>query len=143
MTRQTSLQFFVLFGLAAAIGYALDRNVTGAEPRRAGEEASSVVNEFAGEDSSQFRLREGMKFVNRVGELREHGGSIKFYPDGDSHSFQLLENLALERVSRDVDQSRRKWSVTGIITEYRNSNYLLLQRAVRKARISSAPGPRS
>ncbi len=96
-----------------------------------------------GTDSGGVRLREGMKFVNRIGELRDAGGRVAFYPDGETQSLPLLENLALERVSQDLDQTHRKWSVTGIVTEYKGGNYLLLHRAVLKARVSNSPGPRS
>lgn len=92
----------------------------------------------------QFRLREGAKLVEQVGEFREAGGRIAFYPEGASSSLQLLENLALERVARDLDQRKRKWSVTGIVTEFRGGNYLLLHRAVQKARSVQSDGvPRS
>jgi len=90
-----------------------------------------------------LRLREGVKLVNQIGELRYHGDGVAFYPDGETHSLQLLENLALERVSHDLDQTHRKWSVTGVVTEYKGSNFLLLQRAVLKARPSTTSGPRS
>jgi len=91
-----------------------------------------------------FRYREGQKLVDKLGEFRETGGRIAFYPEGSSVSLQLLENLALERVARDLDQRTRKWSVSGLITEYRGVNFLLLHRAVQKARSTRNSGvPRS
>ncbi len=89
------------------------------------------------------RLREGSRIVDRVGELRETGGRVAFYPDGETYSLQLLENLALERVARDLDQNPRKWSISGTVTEYRGANYLLLQRAVLKSRGTGNSLPRS
>jgi|CXWL01.1.fsa_nt_gi hypothetical protein len=148
MTRRATLQFFALISLVATIGHAVD----GIDPDHRGTEAkktpdadrqATAPQELDGADSGRLRLREGMNFVNKVGELREAGGAIAFYPDGETHSLQLLENLALERVSLDLEQPHRKWSVTGVVTEYKGSNYLLLHRAVLKARVSNAAGPQS
>jgi hypothetical protein len=142
MSRRATLQFIALVIVAATIGLAVDHRDAGAQQTSAADRQGTEPSELNGLDG-QHRLREGMKLVNQIGELREAGGRIAFYPDGGSHSFQLLENLALERVSRDLDQPHRKWSVTGEITEYRGGNYLLLHRAILKARVSAAPGPRS
>jgi hypothetical protein len=47
----------------------------------------------------------------------------------------VLENLALERIGRALDESRgtRLWVVSGLITEYRGANYLLVSKAVMQA----------
>jgi hypothetical protein len=44
----------------------------------------------------------------------------------------VLENLALQRISQVLDENRgpRQWIVSGLITEYRGSNYLLVTKAV-------------
>jgi len=90
-----------------------------------------------------LRLREGSRFTDEIGEFRETGGRIAFFPDFGS-SMVVLENLALERVSRDMDQGKRKWSVSGKVTEFRGSNYLILERVVLKSRNSAdAIVPRS
>ncbi|MBP86037.1 MAG: hypothetical protein CMJ64_04860 [Planctomycetaceae bacterium] len=90
------------------------------------------------------RAREGSKIVQQLGEFRETGGRIAFYPEGSTKSLVLLENLALERVSRDLEQGTRKWNVSGAITEYRGANYLLIERAVLKQRSAvDAAEPRS
>jgi len=142
MTCRTTLQLFALAGLVTTIGFALDLTDSNAQQTLVVDLQGAAPNELDGANSRESRLREGMKFVNRVGELREAGGRIAFYPEGEPHSLQLLENLALERVSRELDQTHRKWSVTGIVTEYKGGNYLLLHRAVLKARASKASGPR-
>ena len=143
MTRRATFQFFAIASLVATIGYALDGDHANSQTTPKADPRPANSDERDGAGDGQRRLREGMKLVNRVGELREAGGRIAFYPDGGTHSLQLLENLALERVSRDLDQTNRKWSVTGIVTEFRGGNYLLLHRAVLKARVSSASGLRS
>ena len=90
------------------------------------------------------RVREGSRLVEQLGEFRDKGGRIAFFPDGSSHWLVVLENLALERVARDLELGTRKWSVTGTITEYYGLNYLLVQRAVLKQRSAvDAAEPRS
>ena len=116
--------------------FALQVNVSGeSPPTRTGSQESNVAEK-------RFRLREGAKLVEQVGDFKETGGRIAFYPDGTSASLQVLENLALERVAQNLAERSRKWSVTGLVTEYRGGNYLLLHRAVQKARDGSEAAPR-
>lgn len=143
MSRRETRQLFALVSLVATIGYALDLASGNAQQTPVADRQDTASNELDGADRRGSRLREGMTLVNQVGELRDQGGRVAFYPDGATYSLQLLENLALERVSRDLDQPHRKWSVTGVVTEFKGGNYLLLHRAVLKARVSNTPGPRS
>jgi hypothetical protein len=144
MTRRVTFQFFALASLVTAIGYAVALNDGHAQQILGADSQQPVSpNGTDGTLGSGSRLREGVKLVNQVGELKNHAGTITFYPDGATHALQLLENLALERVAADLDQPNRKWSVTGIVTEYKGGNYLLLHRAVLKARPSTSPEPRS
>lgn len=150
MIRRVTLQFVAFVSLVAAIGYAQEvdapiPDATEATRAPVAERKGADPNELDGNivGGGGLRLREGVTLVNQIGELRYHGDGVAFYPDGETHSLQLLENLALERVSHDLDQSHRKWSVTGIVTEYKGSNFLLLQRAVLKARPATTSGPRS
>ncbi len=141
MICQRTLRTFAITAAMASISFTVansqDSEHPTTQPKPTGNESTE------GADDQAFRLREGMKFVNRIGELKESGGRITFYPDGQTQSLQLLENLALERVSGDLDRTSRKWSVSGIVTEFKGSNYLLLHRAVLKARSTKASGPRS
>ncbi len=140
MTRRVTLQIFVLVSLVAAIGYAIDFTNGYAQQIPVADRSGATPNELDG--GGGLRLREGMKLVNQVGELKNQRGRIVFSPEGETYSLELLENLALQRVSRDLDQPNRMWSVSGVVTEYNGDNYLLLQRAVLKARPSNSPGPR-
>ena len=47
---------------------------------------------------------------------------------------KALENLALERVARAMQQGRGdvNWEVSGEITEFQGENFLLITRAVIK-----------
>ena len=55
----------------------------------------------------------------------------------------LLENLALERISRSLEDNRgSKWTVSGLVTEYRGSNYLLVTKAVTQQQEADAAATR-
>jgi len=85
----------------------------------------------SGDDSPQ-RLREGSRLNDVVGQFDFAGDRIAFFPADSKDSFRVLENLALERVSRILSEGRAKpeWSVSGVITEFRGVNYLLVTKAV-------------
>ena len=56
--------------------------------------------------------------------------TVTFSPEGSKESYRVLENLALQRVVQVLEDNRgpRKWVISGLITEYRGSNYLLLTK---------------
>ncbi len=143
MTFQRTIKTFIVAIAFASISFAVAQSQDSAPATNSATSANNDSSNSEDADAQEFRLREGMKFVEQIGELKDSGGRITFYPDGQTQSLQLLENLALERVSGDLDRTHRKWSVTGIITEFKGSNYLLLHRAVLKARSTKASGPRS
>lgn len=80
------------------------------------------------------RLREGTKLTDVAGQFDFSGDRIAFFPANSKDSYRVLENLALERVSRILGESRNKpeWSVSGVVTEFRGVNYLLVTKAVIK-----------
>ncbi|HEY2411364.1 MAG TPA: hypothetical protein VGI40_03940 [Pirellulaceae bacterium] len=85
----------------------------------------------SGASKASERLREGTKLVDVVGTFQSAGGdSISFSRDGGKESFRVLENLALQRVGQALDLNAKHWVVSGVITEYRGANYLLLTKAV-------------
>jgi hypothetical protein len=85
------------------------------------------------------RLREGSKITDVLGRMEVTGDRTTFTPAESSEAYRLLENLSLERINQVINDSRDKplWEVSGVITEFRGSNYLLVTRAVIKA--SMAP----
>jgi hypothetical protein len=100
-----------------------------AAPKKAGE--GTIENQGG-------RIREGSKLVNQVGEFQKlTGDQVNFFAADGIGTLRVLENLALERVVRTMDDSdnsdRRTWSVSGVVTEFRGENYLLLTRAVFRA----------
>ncbi len=72
--------------------------------------------------------------VEIEGRLELSGDRAIFYPP-EGEPLRVLENLALERVTRVLTESPsdRLWLVSGTITEYRGSHYLLITRAIRRA----------
>jgi len=107
--------------------------------RNAGAQDATVESTTPEEN----RLREGLKLEEEVGEFRDAGGRITFYPSNQKITLTVLENLALERVYAELEQrlERRRWSVSGVVTEYRGGNYLLITRAVMKPKAATTGEP--
>lgn len=96
-----------------------------------------------GPSESANRLREGSKLTDVVGRMELTGDRTTFTPSDSSEAFRILENLSLERVNHVLGDSRDKplWEISGVVTEFRGSNYLLLTRAVIKSTAPSATAP--
>ena len=83
-------------------------------------------------------VREGTYVVDRVGRLRksEDGQHQEFAFDADGNAMQdppmiILPNLALMQMENATQSNRdRKFRVTGMVTEYRGRNCILLDKAV-------------
>ncbi len=101
-----------------------------------------AVEKTSGAGESKLgRIREGSRLVDQIGEFQKSGDQINFFAKEGNGAVRVLENLALERVARVLDDNptMRVWSVTGTITEFRGENYLLVTRAVLKAQPKSGP----
>lgn len=83
-------------------------------------------------DAKSSRLREGAKLENVLGRFEATGDRIAFYRMDGEESIRTLENLALERVSRELTglPRERMWRVSGVVTEFRGNNFLLIESAV-------------
>lgn len=81
--------------------------------------------------------REGSR-VELLGTFQGGGvETITFRPQSGDQTYRVLENLALERVAKVLVVNRRRlWQVTAEVTEYENSNYLLLRRVVVKGKLN-------
>ncbi|HEX5104678.1 MAG TPA: hypothetical protein VFV87_12745 [Pirellulaceae bacterium] len=103
----------------------------------AGQKSLSELTPAAGK--AVQRQREGSLLTAEIGAFELVGDRVVFVPAGSRESFRVLENLALERVLRELGDARdqRNWSVWGQFTEFRGANYLL----VTKALVKTAPGP--
>ena len=115
---------------------------TASEPVAATRAIPVAARMRSGEEAPQ-RLREGSRLSDVTGQFDFAGDRIAFFPADSKDSFRVLENLALERVSRILTESRNKpeWSVSGVITEFRGVNYLLVTKAVIKPQAGEAITP--
>ena len=90
----------------------------------------------AAEESSKppggRRLREGTRVQDRMGYFKLTGKRWSFIPVGTSERFTVLENLALERIARILDErpDSPTWRVAGKVTEFEGLNYLLIEHVV-------------
>lgn len=84
----------------------------------------------AADESARQMYREGQLIRGLQGTFRREGERIVFHA-ADGRRLVVLENLALERVDRALNQSLGNpvWTVTGTATEFGGHNYLLLQTA--------------
>lgn len=88
------------------------------------------------EPAAPRRLREGMIYQG-IGTLRAAGDRMEFVPIAPLASpLILLENQLLQRIA--YIQSREagpdgpvRWQVSGLVTEYRGLNFMLLQTALQ------------
>ena len=102
----------------------------GAAPQRSVPAPSSGSS---GPAKPTDRLREGTRLTEELGVFQSSGDRVAFLPGGNSKdSYRVLENLALQRVSVALDEGRGQgqWVVSGVITEFRGANYLLITKAV-------------
>jgi len=82
--------------------------------------------------SEDHRLREGTRVEKIHGYFKLTGDRVTFVTTDGKQRLGGLENLALERVARVVKDSpaQLRWTIAGVITEYRGANYLLVTHAV-------------
>lgn len=91
--------------------------------------------------ASKPRLRrEGTQLHDEPGRFTLAGNRATFVAV-DGTNYAGLENLNLERVAKIIAASPDsvEWLVTGTVTEYEGSNYLLISRARRKAATGKVP----
>ncbi len=84
-----------------------------------------------GETQRAEFFREGQAVRGLQGLIERQDGRYVFVSLDKKQRFPILENLALERVTRALDDSITPltWNVSGSMTEYRGHNFLLLQSA--------------
>ena len=84
-------------------------------------------------------LREGTLIVDRVGHLTRSadGQQMEFTFDSDGKAMKdppliLLPNLKLMAIENELSRSSRdlKFKISGVVTEYRGRNYILLDKVV-------------
>ncbi len=90
--------------------------------------SGNVVN------SQGTRRREGSNVRDLVGTISKQGLHIVFTPSDNSAPMNLLENQLLERIESFIEAggpavAGAPWRISGRVTEYRGTNYILLNTA--------------
>ncbi len=106
-----------------------------ASPNAASTARSKRV-EVANAGETTLRLREGTKLVDQLGAFKVQGDGLTFVSADGTRNFRVLENLAMERISRLVSESpdALEWTVSGTVTECRGANFLLVTQATIKSK---------
>jgi hypothetical protein len=82
-------------------------------------------------------LLEGTFITERPGRLVHEDGRARFifYPEGGriSRSLEILQCQLLEMMEREADAGFSEFVVSGEVTRYRDRNYLLLRKILRRA----------
>jgi hypothetical protein len=112
------------FAIALARGAVTDANNTVADNR---------LTPASGKKEEQ-RMREGTVLVDEVGYFKRTGDRAMFYKSGQKHGMGVLENLNLQRVIERITDNadQLEWVLTGTVTEFKNRNYLIVDRVVLK-----------
>ncbi len=117
--------------LAAA--FATVSAVHGETPTGSSEPASTALHASAA--SLDHRQREGSRMDRQQGHFKLTGDRLTFHVSGSEDKYLGLENLAMERIAKVVSERHDSpeqlvWEVTGVFTEYRGNNYLLITHAI-------------
>jgi hypothetical protein len=117
----------------------------GLPPASQATPATPSVDSVLPEASPGERVREGTNFHDRLGSFLPVGGRIVFVTSDGKQRLIALENLCLERVIRVIGDRPApfQWVVTGTVTEFHGSNYLLVTEAtLRSGGMSGTPRQR-
>jgi len=125
----------VLAAMALAGSLAMAQQVDPPHTPSSDATTASARSPAAGSPATKAseRLREGTRLIDVPGTFQSVGvDNFSFLANGNKDSYRVLENLALQRVSKSLEDNRalRQWVISGTITEYRGSNYLLITKAV-------------
>jgi hypothetical protein len=94
---------------------------------------TSPTSEGDGTSSGQ-RLREGTILTDVIGRFKVSGDRASFTITETGQTFGGLENLNLARVTNAIrDDPDADWSISGLVTEHRGLNFLLIHKAIRKS----------
>jgi hypothetical protein len=105
------------------------------------ERPTAEAAKLDGAKTDAPKAREGSEWKGQRGRFTLVGDRVSFTPSDRQLNIMVLENLNLERIVRTIEESRTvtdadqlEWTIDGQLTEYRGSNFLLLQRSVLVAK---------
>jgi len=138
-----SLTILSVLSLAAYATWGEDHlSAKGSSSRGSYEAAETPVATDA--KKRRERLREGTELEDELGRFSIRGERLIFQSATGNHRLIGLENLNLERISRQLANQFEDmdWAVSGHVTEYRGVNYLLITRAKLKTRLRNEALPK-
>ena len=115
------------------------RPVRAGVPSGQAQDRTSGPGAVAPDSRSQNVMREGSFIVDRIGRLTRSadGQQLEFTFEADGRTMQdppvvLLPNLKLMMMENAVTGSQRdlRFRITGVVTEYKGRNYVLLDKVV-------------
>lgn len=142
---KTSIGFVVVMVILCRVATAGDDSSTGSRGVAAESTGSRQIQAKSPDQTAaphiegnqvNGRWREGSRLVNQLGNFKLSGEHVTFISTDGKLKLDALENLAVERVARTIGDSpdQLEWSISGVITECRGSNYLLVTQAVLKTK---------
>ena len=133
---------------ATVLGIASDAGKNGGAARNGPNSTSSpplgtqsqshTANARSSPPAVEKHFREG-SVTEQTGAFKTAGDRIVFSSLDGKITMVCLENLNLERIARAITDSADtlEWRVSGTLTEYSGSNYLLVERAILRSRADS------
>ena len=93
--------------------------------------ASGATQRAERESVAKKRIREGTAFKNKRCLFRVSGNRIMIFSEDESERYFCLENLNLDRIMKVVQDNpaQQIWNVDGFYTEFRDENFVSIQRA--------------
>ena len=127
--KKTLLAIIITAGMAFLVWGQTDRNANRPGTRLPVSNMGTKVEKNV---AAKKRIREGTAFKNKRCLFRVSGNRVSLFSEDESERYICLENLNLERIMKVVQDNpaQQIWSVDGIFTEYREENFVLIQRAV-------------
>jgi len=131
--KKAFLTTILIAGVTFAVWGQTDRNASRPGVRLP---ASNTVQRIEKDTISKKRIREGTAFKNKRCLFRVSGNRVVLFSEDESERYFCLENLNLERIIKVVQENpaQQIWSVDGFYTEYREENFVSIQRAVIASR---------
>jgi len=126
----------LLLGSSFALGQLPTQPGSRSKPIRLAQRDSEA--EETKKSPEKVHLREGDKITDEIGTFSAQGDLISFESDDKRLKLKALPNLNLERVRNDsqIIEEKAPCVVSGTITEFKKSNYILISR-VRKKTLKS------
>jgi len=134
--KKTLLTTIFIVGVVLAAWGQTDRNTNRPGTRLP---TSNTVQTPEKKTVAKKRIREGTAFKNKRCLFRVAGNRVSLFSEDESERYLCLENLNLERIMKVVQENptQQIWNVDGYYTEYREENFVIIQRAVLAPRVQS------